>query len=557
MSQSSVSSPILSVAIPPPLFRWLLLAALPIVETLMLTLRFDTATLRGQSGWWVVLLDESPLLFRLIIAVTAATLFLGGASLWKEIRQLPVPPLSFRTTGVPLLAHLTALTSFTAVTALLLEGEAVVLSKPAWTVLWVGLGVSAAVLWALAVLPAHLWLRLMGCNRVVLFAGLAVGGLAWGAGLLLQLCWPPLAEATLWLVRGLLGLVYSDVVCKPAERLVGTSTFAVRIAPGCSGYEGMGLISVFVAAYLWLFRRELRFPQALLLWPAGVTILWLSNAVRIAALVAIGTAGWQKVALGGFHSQAGWLAFNAVALGLAIVARRLRFFAAYRPETDRATEEGSAVSAAAEPHLATAYLLPFLAIMAATMLTAAITAGFDLLYPLRVLAAATILWGCRRAYAELRWSWSWQPFALGAAVFLLWIALVPSGIGEPSPLHDGLTHLSPAWAAVWLFFRVVGATITVPLAEELAFRGYLLRRLQSADWSELPPARFSWLSLLISSLLFGMLHGHWLAGTLAGLMYALAVYRRGRLLDAVLAHATTNGLLAGYVLVTGAWAMWS
>lgn len=553
MSDTSASPPTVSSALPKPAFRWLLLAALPIIEVLLLTLRFDTGTLGGQSGWWVELLSESPLLFQLVIAVAAATLLLGGASLWADARGLPVPPISFRTTGLPFLGHLAVLAAFTAVTALLLDGSATVRSKPAWTVLWLVLGGSAAGLWALTVLPAPLWLQLLRSNWIALLAGFGVGGLAWGAGLLLRLCWLPLAEATLWIVRTLLSVAYSDLICEPAERLVGTSTFAVQIAPGCSGYEGMGLISVFVAAYLWLFRRDLRFPQALLLWPAGVAILWLSNAVRIAVLIAIGTAGWREVALGGFHSQAGWLAFNAVALGLAILARRLRFFAVQPAEA----VGGSGVSPVRQPHPATAYLAPFLAILATTMVTAAFTAGFDVMYPLRVLAAAAVLWVCRRAYTELRWSWSWQPFALGLAVFLMWIALVPSAIGESSPLRDGLARLSPAWAAIWLVFRIAGATITVPLAEELAFRGYLLRRLQSADWRELPSGSFSWMSLLISSLLFGMMHGNWLAGTLAGITYAVAVHRRGRLLDAVLAHATTNALLAGYVLASGAWTLWS
>lgn len=549
MSHSSATSSTASIVLPQPWFRWLVFLSVPMVEVLLLTLRFDTGVLDGQSGWWVTLLDESPLLFQLIIAVTAATLLLGGASLWDEVRRLPALSLSIRTNGLPLLGHCAALVGFSAVTALLLEGNDALSAKSAWTILWVVLGLSTGVLWALTVLPVHLWLLLMWRNRIVLLAGLGVGGAAWGAGLLLQRCWLPMAEATLYIVRGLLGLVYNDVVCRPAERLVGTSTFAVHIAPGCSGYEGVGLISVFVAAYVWLFRRELRFPQALLLWPAGVVILWLSNAVRIAALVAIGTAGWREVALGGFHSQAGWLAFNAVALGLAIVARRLRFFAA--------AGTGVPSGLADEPHPATAYLMPFLVIVATTMVTAALTAGFDVLYPLRVLSAAAVLWGCRRAYAELRWSWSWQPFAIGAVVFLMWILLVPSRIGEASPLRDGLARLSPAWTAIWLIFRIAGATITVPLAEELAFRGYLLRRLQSSGWHELPPGRFSWPSLLISSIVFGMLHGCWLAGTLAGLAYAGAVSRRGQLLDAVLAHATTNALLAGYVLATGAWALWS
>ncbi len=551
VSDSSAPSSAVSSTVPLPLFRWLSLAALLIGEVLLVTLRFDAGTLQGQSGWWAELLRESHLLLHLIIAAAAATLLVGGAALWDEIRRLPVTPLSLRTAAMLLFGHFAALAAFTWVTALLLEGNGEVRARPVWTVFWLVLVLAVAGSWALMVLPVHLWFRLLRRQFWVLLTGLGIGVLAVSAGLLLQRCWLPLADATLGIVRALLGLIYGEVVCQPDERIVGTSTFVVEISPQCSGYEGIGLLSVFVAAYLWLFRRDLRFPQALLLWPAGVVILWLGNALRIVALIALGTGGWPEVAVGGFHSQAGWLAFNAVALGLVVVSRRLGFFAAAQPKPG---DKPVSPSRGTDP--ATAYLAPLLAILAATMLTAAFTVGFDALYPVRVLAAATVLWVCRSAYGELRWSWSWQPFALGAAVFVLWITLVRSGIGEPSALRDGLARLSPAWATVWLIFRVIGATITVPLAEELAFRGYLLRRLQSADWRDLPPGRFTWLSLLISSILFGLLHGAWLAGTMAGLVYAFAVQRRGYLLDAVLAHATTNALLACYVLATGAWAMW-
>ena len=42
-----------------------------------------------------------------------------------------------------------------------------------------------------------------------------------------------------------------------------------------------------------------------------------------------------------------------------------------------------------------------------------------------------------------------------------------------------------------------------------------------------------------------------------GILYALAMYRRGKLGDAVLAHAVTNALIAVSVLATGDWTMWS
>ena len=73
----------------------------------------------------------------------------------------------------------------------------------------------------------------------------------------------------------------------------------------------------------------------------------------------------------------------------------------------------------------------------------------------------------------------------------------------------------------------------------------------------LPPA-ISAPAFLVSSLLFGAMHGRlWLAGTVAGMAFAAALYRRGALADAVQAHATTNGLLLVYAIVTGRWAVWS
>jgi len=48
---------------------------------------------------------------------------------------------------------------------------------------------------------------------------------------------------------------------------------------------------------------------------------------------------------------------------------------------------------------------------------------------------------------------------------------------------------------------------------------------------------------------FGAAHGAlWLPAVVAGLAYGLVVIRRGRLGEAVLAHATTNALISAAVL---------
>jgi len=271
--------------------------------------------------------------------------------------------------------------------------------------------------------------------------------------------------------------------------------------------------------------------------------------MRIAALVVIGTWVSADIAAGGFHSQAGWLAFNAIAFSLVLVSRRARFFAKVDPAEAEEAEENPAAAA----------LAPLLSIVAVMMFTGALTAGFDGLYPLRILAGAGALYYFRGAYGSFWRIPSWTAVAVGIAVFAVWMALEPAAPGDEaaSPLALGLARMPAAGATTWLAFRVVGSIVIVPIAEELAFRGYLMRRLIATDVTTVAAGRFTWLSFLGSSVLFGALHGRWLAGTLAGMAYALTLYRRGEIADAIAAHSTTNALIAGTVLATGRWSLWS
>jgi CAAX prenyl protease-like protein len=174
-----------------------------------------------------------------------------------------------------------------------------------------------------------------------------------------------------------------------------------------------------------------------------------------------------------------------------------------------------------------------------------------------VLTPLIPLWIFRGYYADLRWSWAWTPIFLGLFVFVLWVALEPAPTPEAVALiPSALREMPVAAAAFWLIARVLGSSIVVPIAEELAFRGYLLRRLIDADFTAVSPKQFTWASFLISSVAFGALHGRWVAGILAGMIYAAAQYRRGRISDAIVAHSVTNALLAAYVVIFGHWGFW-
>jgi exosortase E/protease (VPEID-CTERM system) len=400
----------------------------------------------------------------------------------------------------------------------------------------------------LAAAPRRHWLNLARAEWRALTAGVAAGILAWSGGLVAQGTWDQLTGLTLWAVERLLTALSSSVYIDQAAAQIGLGSFIVEIDRSCSGYEGVALVLVFVTIYLWLFRTKLRFPWAFLLLPIGVIAIWVANVLRIATLIIIGAAISPDIALGGFHSQAGWIGFIVVALGLIAIAHRHLL----------ATPSGgqSAVGVG-QSNLVLALIAPLMAQLACSMLISAFSVGFAWLYPLGVIATAAVLWHFRESYRSINRGISWQAIGIGSIVFALWIVIVPGDSADDTMLPAVLAGLPPWAAAGWIFFRVVGSVVTVPIAEELAFRGYLIRKLISRDFESVRPGQFSWPSFIGSSLLFGLLHDNWLAGSLAGAGFALALYHRGRLSDAIVAHATANGLIAIAALGFGRWHLWA
>jgi exosortase E/protease (VPEID-CTERM system) len=373
-------------------------------------------------------------------------------------------------------------------------------------------------------------------------AGVVVAAIALPAAVLFQREWEDLAGPTLWVSSHLVHLVAADAMCDPETRTLGTTAFRVTVAPHCSGYEGMGLIAAFLGAYLVLFRRDLRFPRALLLLPVGMAAVWTLNAVRIAGLVLIGDRVSPALAMGGFHSQAGWLGFSAVAVGLVAFTHRSRLVAR-TPVVGPAHETSSTV----------AYLCPLLVAVLVELLAVAFVPDPGLGYPVRVLAAGGMLAYFWPRYHGLRaepvpprarFAAGWGVLA-GTGVYFLWVGLARTGWAGGEGSEDwSVPAIVPSWAVgPWLALSGLGFVLVTPLAEELAFRGYLMRRLVSSDFEAVPTGRFTWLSFVGSSVPFGLLHGQWVSGILAGMIYALVVVRTGRVRDAVLAHAITNALL--------------
>ena len=521
------------------------------VEILLISSQAQHLAFSGVPGFAGLLFNLGTWKIRLPITLAVVFLLFWQARGRQNTQRISTWPLGRGIAWHWLGSHLAAIALFALLSARLVNHPPQGASLNGMIFLCLALGVVAVALCALAFLPAAVWREIFrGTGDAWLYVA-ALGAGACVAANVAERIWYPLAHWTLLLADVMLRPFLPGLSVDAGARILGTPKFLIEVAPACSGYEGIGLILVFTTACLWFFRREWRFPRALLLIPIGVAAIWLSNAVRVAGLVLIGSTVSSDVALLGFHSHIGWIMFNGVALGTCLVARRVSWLTAAgpgRPEPVAQIRDENAVAA---------YLMPFVAILAAGLLSGTASAGFEWLYPVRIIAAAAALWYYRATYQKLDWRAGWPALAAGTAVFVLWIGLErllgTASTGIPAPLAQATGFARTAWIGA----RILGAVVTVPMAEELAFRGFLLRRLVSADFESVAWRAFHWLPFLISSIAFGVLHGErWLAGTLAGMIYALVLMRRGRIGEAVIAHATTNALLALWVLSTGQWQLW-
>jgi exosortase E/protease (VPEID-CTERM system) len=404
-----------------------------------------------------------------------------------------------------------------------------------------------------------------------------------GVGSLLKIAWSAqdsrlgrlLQMATLRGVAGLLSLFYHGVVFDPTHYLVGTAGFKVEVEYLCSGIEGLALILSLTVCWLIYTRRELRMGRALLLVPLSLVLIWLLNLVRLATLIAIGNAGYPAVALGGFHSQVGWILLCGVALGFMLTVNNVGWFRRHTSDSLQPLAPLPNNGIFAQSNSAAVYLLPFLTILAAGLLSQSVSDGFEWLYVLRLIGAAAVFYAYRRYYCQLDWRFSWLGIVAGVVVFVLWIWLDRVMAGEGSlrkllgghavsdnsvvltSIGEGLARLSRGQRVVWIAVRAIAAVITVPLAEELAFRGFVARRMVSPNIEEVSYRSLSLTAVLASSLIFGILHGRmWFAGLLAGTIFALVAKLRGRLGEAVAAHATANLLIALWVITRGDYSLW-
>lgn len=219
---------------------------------------------------------------------------------------------------------------------------------------------------------------------------------------------------------------------------------------------------------------------------------------------------------------------------------------------------------------AIARIVPFAAFMLLLALRGALpedgSAGIDprWVYGVTVVVVGALLAWWWREYAELssrqvlpNWRETVLAVLVGIVVFWLWTRLDEPWmrLGEPSagfrPLDaDGNIE----WALVAV--RAAGAALLVPVMEELFWRSFLMRWIEAAPFERVDPRTVGLKAIVLSTFVFMLAHTLWLAAIVAGLAYAWLYRYTGKLWTAVIAHAVTNAMLAGWVVLYGHWTYW-
>lgn len=207
-----------------------------------------------------------------------------------------------------------------------------------------------------------------------------------------------------------------------------------------------------------------------------------------------------------------------------------------------------------------AHYVPFVAFIVLTFFQGKLEFRYSeyLVYILKTLVTAWLLWRFRKFYTELSCKFHWSAIVSGLVVIWVWIEcddLYPHMGGHHAGFDPTAIPNDAARMAV-VFFRLAGAVLVVPIMEELFFRSWMARWIINPNFTSIPVGTFSWPSLVITTGLFTLGHHEWLPAIFAGLVFHAHVLWSKRLNEAVVSHAVANLALGIYVLKTGSWKFW-
>lgn len=209
------------------------------------------------------------------------------------------------------------------------------------------------------------------------------------------------------------------------------------------------------------------------------------------------------------------------------------------------------------------YVLPFVIFLLLTEPVRFFPFLSPFLYIIKTIIVGALLWFWRHKYATdftPKLSFREWMTALFCGILVLVIWITPEVYLPQFGQHSGFNPYSFGWsktAAIGLIaVRLIGASVVVPIMEELFWRSFFMRYLINPDFRSVSMGAFTWFSFIGAAILFGLEHHRIVVGIIAGLLYNLLLIRQKKLKGVIVAHGITNLGLGIYVLLTGNWMFW-
>jgi len=213
-----------------------------------------------------------------------------------------------------------------------------------------------------------------------------------------------------------------------------------------------------------------------------------------------------------------------------------------------------------------AYLLP----MGVFMLFTQAGASWPGLYPASYVAKTVVVAGLLvwlwPHFTPIRWNGWWLGVLFGVVGIFQWVGMQHLlerhfALFRPDPekLFDPMAHFSgPAERWAFIGIRLAGATLLVPVMEELFWRDFVWRTILAPNNFKLAKVgEWGWGPFLIVPVIFATVHGLWAPTAVVWALMIGGLLLWTRSLGAcIVMHATTNLLLGLYVLRYHEWSLW-
>jgi len=212
-----------------------------------------------------------------------------------------------------------------------------------------------------------------------------------------------------------------------------------------------------------------------------------------------------------------------------------------------------------------AYIAPMATFLGFNYIGSTWPALYPFAYAIKTVVVAILLWMFWKHYTRVRWNFWWLGVIVGIVGVFQWVGMQlllqkyfeffrpgEGGFVPPDSIN------TPGLLIGFYVIRIVGASLVVPVMEELFWRDYLWRSIAAPNNFKLVPVGYrDGMAMLCVAGAFAFVHGNWWLTSIPwALMIAGLLWYTRSLGACIVAHGVTNLLLAGYVLYTRDWSFW-